>query len=522
LNYLIALVAGALLPLSLAPFGFWPLGILAIGAWFWVLARPGGRDWLLGWLFGVGKYLAGASWVYVSINVYGQAPPLLAGSLVLLFVAGLALFPLVNAVVFARLRSGNLIADAATFAVLFVVFEWLLTWVLTGFPWLLAGYAHLNTPLSGLAPVGGVLLVSLAVASTATMGVACIESFRHRRRRPRNPARDRGPLLIAIGVATLPWLAGFGLSWVTWVEPGASAEVALVQGNVDQSVKWDPEESARIIRTYVELTEPHWDAGLVIWPEAAITLLEHEAAGLLDELDARGDAAGTALLLGLPRAERLPDGTVAFHNAVRAVGAGEGLYLKRRLVPFGEYVPLETWLRGLIAFFDLPMSGFSRGPVAQPLLEFGGRRGVMAICYEVVYPELVREQAAAADVLMTVSNDTWFGASTGPLQHLEMAQMRALENGRWMLRATNNGVTAIIDERGRIRERLPQFEAGVLRGDWRAMSGVTPYTRFGYLPVLICLVLLGLGAARGARTSGNGGILPRFPPTGTGIDERDL
>jgi apolipoprotein N-acyltransferase len=497
MNYLIALVAGALLPLSLAPFGLWPLGILSIGAWFWSMRRAGSRDWLLGWLFGVGKYAAGASWIYVSINVYGHAPPLLAGFLVVLFVAGMALFTVINAWVFARLRTGHVLADAATFAVVFVFAEWLLTWLLTGFPWLFAGHAHLDTPLAGLAPVGGVLLVSLAVALTATMPVAAWVLWRSGAgsagAAPGGPARSLAA--VALGIALLPWLAGLGIARVDWVQPGATLEVAMVQGNVDQSVKWDPQESDRITRTYLDLTEPLWDAGLVIWPEAALTRFEHEIPGLLGELHARGAAAGTTLILGLPYAERRADGSIAYYNAVRAVGAGDGRYLKRRLVPFGEYVPLEAWLRGLIAFFDLPMSGFSRGPDAQPLLEFGGRRAVMAICYEVVYPELLRTQAAEADVLMTVSNDTWFGASTGPLQHLEMAQMRALENGRWMLRATNNGVTAIIDARGRIRDRLPQFEAGVLRGRWQVMTGATPYARYGYLPLLGCALVLGVFAA---------------------------
>ncbi|MBX3706235.1 MAG: apolipoprotein N-acyltransferase [Pseudomonadales bacterium] len=515
-SYLLALVAGALLPLSLAPFGYWPLGIVSLGLWFAVLGRtrpgsPAGRGhrpraWLLGWLFGVGKYAVGASWVYVSINVYGHAPPWLAGLLVVLFVGGLALFTLANAVVFARVRGGGRFADAIWFAVLFVAFEWLTTWFLTGFPWLFAGYAHLFTPLGGLAPVGGVLLVSLAVALTAAVGLAGVE-LGARARRARNTlavsgARtDRRQAALAAVLVLLPWLAGFALARVQWVQPAGTQSVALVQGNVDQLVKWNAEESARIIQTYVDLSEPHWDAGLLVWPEAAITLLEHEAADLLLRLDRRGQRADTAFVLGLPRAERQRDGGVEFQNAVRALGAGEGLYVKRRLVPFGEYVPLESWLRGLIAFFDLPMSGFSPGAWEQPLLDVGGRRAVMAICYEVVYPELVREQAAAADVLMTVSNDTWFGRSIGPLQHLEMAQMRALENGRWMLRGTNNGVTAIVDHQGRIRARLPQFEAGVLRGEWTTMAGTTPYARWGYLPVGVSLLLLGL-LALGSRRPG--------------------
>jgi apolipoprotein N-acyltransferase len=176
--------------------------------------------------------------------------------------------------------------------------------------------------------------------------------------------------------------------------------------------------------------------------------------------------------------------------------------VKRRLVPFGEYVPLEGLLRGLIEFFDLPMSRSSPGPWQQPLLDLGGHRGAMAICYEIVYPDLVRSQAAEADVLLTISNDTWFGRSIGPLQHLEMARMRALENGRWVLRGTNNGVTAIIDPRGRVQARLPQFEPGVLRGEYRTMSGTTPFTRYGHGPLLVLLfLLLAAGVARKARSA---------------------
>jgi apolipoprotein N-acyltransferase len=176
-----------------------------------------------------------------------------------------------------------------------------------------------------------------------------------------------------------------------------------------------------------------------------------------------------------------------FRNAALVLGTGAGRYQKRRLVPFGEYVPLESLLRGLIEFFDLPMSHASAGPWRQPLLDLGGHRGVMAICYEVTYPDLVRLQAAQADVLLTISNDTWFGTSIGPLQHMQMARMRALENGRFLLRGTNNGVTAVVDAAGRVRARLPQFEAGALRADYDIMTGTTPFTRYGHMPLLIVL-----------------------------------
>ncbi|HEX7038037.1 MAG TPA: apolipoprotein N-acyltransferase [Pseudomonadales bacterium] len=490
---LLALAFGALLPLSLAPFGYWPLGLVSLAGWFALLRRPGANGALLGWLYGVGKYGVGASWVYVSIHVYGNAAPPLAAFLVVLFVAGLALFPLVNGWLFARLRGGGAMMDALTFAALFSGFEWLLTWALTGFPWLYVGYAHLETPLAGLAPIGGVLLVGFAVALGAALLVAAAAALRARR------VLSGG---LALGVAAVPWLVGWAFWGTSWTESGPIREAALVQGNIDQAVKWSPETRDAIVRTYVELSEPHWGVDLLIWPEAAITVLAHQAGDLLTALDRRGEAAGSALVLGIPAVERLPEGGYVFHNAAFAIGTGHGRYVKRRLVPFGEYVPLEGLLRGLIEFFDLPMSRSSPGPWQQPLLDLGGHRGAMAICYEIVYPDLVRSQAAEADVLLTISNDTWFGRSIGPLQHLEMARMRALENGRWVLRGTNNGVTAIIDPRGRVQARLPQFEPGVLRGEYRTMSGTTPFTRYGHGPLLVLLfLLLAAGVARKARSA---------------------
>lgn len=497
MSYLLALIAGALLPLSLAPFNLWPLGLLAVGLWFWTFVRGNGRAWLLGWWFGVGKYAVGASWVYVSIHTYGQAPAPLALGLVALFVAFVAGFAVLNAVIFDRLRSGDVMVDALSFAAVFVFSEWVLTWLLTGFPWLYVGHGHLDTVLRGFAPVGGVFLVSLAAVLSTTLTVAMLVRL--------GTARGRSAVGLA-AFALLPWGLGTLLTPLAWVTPGAMQSVALVQGNVDQSLKWEAGERERIVEIHRDLTAGAWDAGLVIWPEAAVTAFEHEIPELLDALEAEATAAGSTLIFGVPWATRSPGGGVEYFNAVRVLGLGDGRYLKHHLVPFGEYVPLESWLRGLIAFFDLPMSGFSSGPRDVPPLDLGrGLRGAMAICYEIVYPELVRRSARDADVLLTVSNDTWFGRSIGPLQHLEMAQMRALENGRWLLRATNNGVTAIVDAEGRVRARLPQFESGVLRGEWRVMTGATPYGRFGLLPVVLAagglLLIAGFTRLRGIRAS---------------------
>ncbi|MDH3641266.1 MAG: apolipoprotein N-acyltransferase, partial [Gammaproteobacteria bacterium] len=481
MNYLLAAACGALLPLSLAPFDLWPLGLVAVGGWFALLLRSESSGLLLGWAFGVGKYAVGVSWVYVSINVYGNAPPLLAAFLVVLFAGGLALFPMLNGWLFQRLRSAaSPLQNAWLFTCLFVGFEWLLTWVLTGFPWLFPAYAHLDTVLAGFAPVGGVLLVSFVLIGSTCFAVAGYRSERK---------------AAALAAALSPWLVGLLLTQINWVTPGVSRSVALVQGNIDQAVKWLPQSRSAIIETYVGLSEPHWGVDVMVWPEAAITLMAHEAGNVLRVLDERGEQARTALVLGLPALERLPDnGEVVFRNTAIGMGAAEGRYVKRRLVPFGEYMPLEGLLRGLIEFFDLPMSHAAAGAWRQPLLqllfdETAVDRAALAICYEIVYPGLVREQAREADVLITISNDSWFGASIGPLQHLQMARMRALENGRWLLRGTNNGVTAIVDHRGAVTAQLPQFTADVLTGSYQPMQGRTPYSRYGDWPLLTVLAV---------------------------------
>jgi apolipoprotein N-acyltransferase len=293
-------------------------------------------------------------------------------------------------------------------------------------------------------------------------------------------------------VAASPWALALGMQFAVWVSPVGSKTVALVQGNVDQAQKWLPENRIPIINHYLELTEPHWDAELIVWPEAAITLFEHQAQDVLQALDERGKREHAAVVLGIPSVERVPRDGYLTYNAALAVGDAEGRYTKRQLVPFGEYVPFEDWLRGLIEFFDLPMSSSQPGPLHQPPFRLGDLTSAVAICYEVVYGELMRTSAEDADLLLTISNDTWFGASIGPLQHMQIARMRALENGRALVRSTNNGVTAIVDHKGRLLDALPQFEAGVLRGSFPLLEGRTPYNRYGdfWLVALSLLTLL--------------------------------
>ena len=481
-----ALGAGAALPLALAPFDIAPLMLVSAGALFWLLRRAEtvrGAFWT-GWLFGVGKYGVGASWIYVSIHVFGAASPPLAAGLVAVFVAGLAVFNGLLGMAFRAATTGSrsAVADVAAFAALWTALEWALTWFLTGFPWLFAGYAFIDTPLVGLAPVGGVLWMSFVAVLTAASLVAAptFASWRWR-----------------IGLLAVPlvlWLAAWALGAVTWTERGEVRSVALVQADIPQEAKWDGSRLEEWKSRYGDLTRPVADRDIVIWPEAAVPDYYHRARPFIDET-VRGLSGD--LVQGTVLAEIGADEAGAtLYNA--AVSSGGGVYRKRRLVPFGDYVPFESVLRGLIAFFDLPMSRGTPAPEPQPLLKAAGLDLAMAICYEIAYPKAVAAHGRGADVLATVSNDTWFGASIGPLQHAQMARLRAIENGKFVLRATNNGVTAIVDERGVVAARLPQFEQGVLTGTVYATSGATPFARFLNAPLLVLLgaVALGLAALR--------------------------
>ncbi|WP_374382000.1 apolipoprotein N-acyltransferase [Pseudomonas fluvialis] len=482
-GHLIALGAGALTPLALAPFAIWPLALLSIALFYLGLRELTPRQAALrGWCYGVALYLAGSGWIYVSIHDYGAASPLLAGGLTLAFCAAVALFFALPAWLWARYlrRPQPGVAEALAFAALWLAQEAFRGWFLTGFPWLYAGYSQLDGPLRGLAPLGGVWLLSFVLALTAALLCNLLQLRRQH-------------LALASGLSLLlgPWLLAQALNEHAWTHAkGEPLRVAAIQGTVEQNLKWDPDALEAQLALYRDMTLASPPAELIVWPETAVPVLKEYAEGYLAVMARIASDRQAALITGVPLRQVNAAGERRFYNAITVLGEGQGTYLKQKLVPFGEYVPLQDLLRGLIAFFDLPMSDFARGPAQQPLLQAKGLRLASYICYEAVYPEFAAELARDSDLLLTISNDTWFGRSIGPVQHLQMAQMRALEAGRWMIRATNNGISVLIDPQGRIQSRIPQFQAAILYGEIQAMQGHTPYLRFGSLPLAILAALI--------------------------------
>lgn len=478
---LIALIAGGLTTLSAAPFTLWWLGPVAIGLMYLgIQTLSPGQAALKGWCYGLGLFGSGASWVYVSIHDYGYTGMPLALVLTALFVASMALFPAATLWLYRRLTGQRL--AAFSFAGAWVLGEVLRTYLFTGFPWLLIGTSQVDSPLAAWAPVGGVYLLSLITALTGTLGV---EALRKR----------WVPAAIIAGL----WLVPQALP-DQWTRPAeAQTQVALLQGNLPQLSKWSPQGQRDAWNTYSTLTGSlEDDADLIVWPEAALPMFEDQARPLLERVQAN-IAPDTALLTGI--LQRDEDG---YFNSIIGLGNASGQYRKAHLVPFGEYLPLESLLSGLIAFFDLPAPAMTPAQGMQAPIKAAGLTIGSAICYEIVYADLVAARARDAGILLTVSNDTWFGDSLGPKQHLQMARLRALENGRYVMRATSNGITAIIDDQGRITAQAPQFTATALTGQVHAMQGSTPFTQTGSWPAWLAaslLVLPGLRLSRRRLTS---------------------
>lgn len=480
---LLMLLLGVLTPFAFAPYGYWPLALLAIGlAGELLRGHSIRRTAWLAWCYGFGLWAFGTYWLYVSIHDYGYTPPWLATPMVGALAAVMALFFALLGYVYARLRLQA--ASLWVLPALWVLGEWLRSWVLTGFPWLFTGYAFIDTPLAGYAPVFGVFGVSLIAVFTA---LAIFRTLAQPRRwRP-------------MAAAALLWAGGFGLQFLHWTHPtGDSLSVSIVQGNIPQEEKWQLEWRDKTVDIYRQLSKTEWGRDLVIWPEAAVPMFYHEAIDALTEMQDNALVSHSAFVTGIPYME-VNEERREYHiyNAILALGEGSGIYFKQRLVPFGEFIPLEDWLRGTLPFFDMPMTSFTEGPPDQePLTVQKMKLGPM-ICYEIAYPDLVRQIAAQSDVLTTISNDGWFGKSIGPHQHFQMVRMRALETGREVIRATNNGISAIIDARGKVRERAPQFQRLVLRATAHGYAGLTPYVVIGNLPVLAaCGLLLLLGWRR--------------------------
>jgi len=471
-----------------APFYLFPLPILALALLFRLLRATEAKDaFRLGWSFGLGWFLAGVSWVYVSMHTFGQMPAPLAALATVLFCAFLALFPASALVLAVRWRLGTVPRWLLAVPALWALQEWLRGWILTGFPWQALGYSQVPwSPLAGYAPILGVYGTSWLAALSAGALALLLPHTRALSRRSRTG--------VAAGLAIF-WLAGWGLQHLPWTRPaGEPVTVNLLQGNVPQEMKFRPEKLAGILLTYQGMVLDS-RARLTVLPETALPLfVDNLPAGFLEAWEAHAREIGGAVLTGIP--ERFADGR--YYNSVLTLDGGPRQFFRKvHLVPLGEFIP--PGFKWLLDLMQIPLGDFTRGDAKQPPMLAAGQRVAANVCYEDVFGEELIHALPAAGLMANVSNDAWFGHSFAPWQHLQIGQMRALETGRWWLRANNTGITAILDERGRVRARLEPFTTGNLEGTAQPRSGLTPYARWGNGGFLLLAGLALLLAGAGAR-----------------------
>jgi apolipoprotein N-acyltransferase len=469
----IAFLGGAATVFAFAPFELHPLAFLtfALLVHLWMDAPPRRCAWL-GFWFGLGLYGAGASWVYVSLHQFGGMPAPLAGFATVAFCAFLALFPAAAGWLQARVPAPEAARACLVIPAAWVLFEWLLVWIFTGFPWLAIGYAAAGWPLQGYAPLGGVYALSFLTVSVAGMLWLLV---RHR-------PRFLFALVLVLGI-------GEALRHVAWTTPeGDPVNVALLQGNIEQEMKFRPERYARIQETYARLSEGT-GARLIVFPETALPRFYHQVdRAYLARLEAAAKRNGGDLLLGVPYL----GGPEAYFNSVLTLGMSPPqAYHKVHLVAFGEFIPFGFgWV---LRWLSIPLSDFSRGSPDQPPLAVAGQRVAVNVCYEDVFGDEIARRVSEATLLVNVSNVAWFGDSLAPAQHLQIARLRAIETGRMHLTATNTGITAAIDRDGRVLKRLAQFTEGRLEIPAQGYAGATPYVRLRDWPiVLFSLAILGL------------------------------
>ncbi len=480
---LLAVAAGLLAFPSFAPLDVSPLAAIALAFLFALWARAGTprqAAWL-GFWFGIGMYGAGISFLYVAMHDYGGMDAPLAAAATLLAAAILALCPALAGYLQARLAGPRWARLVLAMPAAWTMLEWVRGHAFTGLPWVLAGYSQVASPLGGYAPILGVYGVSAMVAASAGLLAYAYLALR-------DPERNRTHLAMAGAGLLAIWLGGGLLRLVEWTQPaGEPVKVSLLQGNIPQDIKFNADQLGQTLETYRNMVMRS-DARLIVLPETAFPMLQTEIPeNLASALRDRARQNGGDVLIGVFETDH-----GLYYNSVFSLGADESQsYRKNHLVPFGEYIPLRPALGWLINdLLNIPMGDLARGGERQQVLHVAGQKVAVDICYEDVFGEEIIRYLPEATLLVNVTNDAWYGNSPAAAQHNQMAQMRALESGRMLLRATNTGVTSVIDRDGAVLHALPQHTEGALTAMAQGYAGSTPYARFGNAPVLALLGLM--------------------------------
>lgn len=478
----LALLSGLITPLAFAPFHFSPVIFLSLVVLFrsWRYASPI-RAFCRGFLFGLGMFGIGTYWIYISIHDFGGAGYIASSGLSLMFFSFFALFPaMVGLLSGLCFKTSPIITSVLICPTAWTLMEWFRSLILNGFPWMQVGYTQLDSPLATFIPLVGAYGVNWLVAAIASvLLIVC--------------SVPRWKKLVLIGIVCSIFITGWLFKEFQWTYSiGDPIKATLLQGNISQDQKWLPAQKRRTLELYKALTLEHLDSKIVIWPETAVPFFFHQAKEMFflplkrETLQHEID-----LVFGVPVQEK---SGARYYNALITLGKVDGIYKKRHLVPFGEYVPWQPFTGFIANLLNIPLANFVAGNDRQSLMWAAGYPFAASICYEDGFGDTSLMGLPEAAYLVNVTNDGWFGNSFASYQHLHMARMRSLETGRYMLRATNTGITAVISPSGIVVKSAPRSKTTALTAEITPMGGSTPYIIYGDKPVIIGLfILLGCG-----------------------------
>jgi len=487
--------AGFSLVFSYAPFSQYYLALFLPAIAFYQLNNLAPKQAAkLTALFAFGWFASGISWVHVSIDQFGGLPLAVSITLMLLLCLYLAIFPALAAYLTA-LFSAKKRFNLWLLPSFWLLGEYLRSVVLTGFPWLSLGYSQIDSPLASFAPVVGEVGISAIIVLINVCLVKIVIAVKDK-------TYQNGHKTLSFPISTIfiLFIINFVISKISWVNPtGQVTKVALVQGNIEQSIKWEPDQEWPTMMKYLNLTRLNYDADIIIWPESAIPALEPTVQSYLDSVNQSALLNKSTIITGILNYNF---DSKQYFNSLIVLGEKKkddeqgyfynhsNRYSKNHLLPIGEFVPFQEFLRPIAPLFNLPQSSFSRGDYVQKNLVANDIELLPLLCFEIAFPhQLAANLTANTDLLLTVSNDAWFGKSHGPHQHMEMARMRALEFGRPLLRSTNNGITAVVDHQGDFIARIPQFKEAVLTAEVNLVNGETPYSQWPRLILFLMIML---------------------------------
>jgi len=477
-HHLLSFFAGVLFLLAFAPFGVSILAVVSIGYLFILcLTQPTKIIVQCYFCFGLILFVVGLYWLYISIHAVSGGPIWLAILLIVILSVFMALYYALAgyliSISYTKFPSQSLTLLIVAPSI-WVLIEWFRGWLLSGFPWFSMGYSQTNTYLSNWAPIGGIYMVSWICGICA--GLVALIYLGKRKQSYKAAAALTTIIIVSLLLGMFSWTQSTGEKFT----------VSLVQGGIQQERKWLPGEFSKTLDLYKSSLKASNKSDLVVWPEVAIPSIATNVESYLDDLKkVVKENQIQMLLFGILTSDKISG---EIRNSMMAIGSSDIVYHKRHLLPFGEYFPVPDFVRSWLQSMGLPNRDIQRGDTIQDMPQLNNILIAPSICYEDIFGSELLGYFPEANLLVNITNNAWFGKSFASEQHFQMSIMRAIESGRYLLRATNTGVTAIIEPNGTV-ERAQSFKYSILSGTFEPMIGNTPYTKYGNSLIVILMIL---------------------------------